>query len=77
MSLTRKRMFAIGGPLVGALLAVLILLPLLDRNISPVTAGVMIGVAGVICLVGVGLGIWNVRRGEARRKAKLQIWMKH
>ena len=33
--------------------------------------------AGAICLLGVGLGIWNVRRSEARRKAKEQIWLKH
>ena len=77
MSFNRQRALAITAPLVGAGLAALMLLPLLDRNLSPVTSGVMIGVAGMICLLGVGLGIWNVRRGEARRKAKLQIWMKH
>jgi ABC-type Fe3+-siderophore transport system permease subunit len=70
-------MFAIAGPLVGVLLAGLILLPLVDRNISPVTSGVMIGAAGAICLLGVALGIWNVRRSEARRKAKEDIWLKH
>ncbi|HEX6661254.1 MAG TPA: hypothetical protein VF067_05240 [Sphingomicrobium sp.] len=77
MSLSRTRVVAIAAPLAGALLAVLILLPLLDRNLSPVTSGVMIGVAGVICLMGIGFGIWNVRRGEAKRKAKEQIWLKH
>jgi hypothetical protein len=51
--------------------------PLLDRGLSPVTSGVMIGTAGVICLLGMGLGIWNVRRSEARRKAKENIWLKH
>ena len=77
MSLHRKQLVAIAAPLAGILLAALILLPLLDRNISPVTAGVMIGTAGVLCLVGVGAGIWNVRRQEQRRKAKEQIWLKH
>ena len=77
MSLDRKRMFAIGGPLVGLLLGALIMVPLVDRNISPVTAGVMIGAAGAICLLGIGLAIWNVRRSEARRKAKEKIWLKH
>ena len=75
MSLSRK--LKIAGPVVGLLLGALIMLPLLDRNLSPVTSGVMIGLAGVICLVGIGLGIWNVRRSEARRKTKEQIWLKH
>jgi ABC-type Fe3+-siderophore transport system permease subunit len=63
--------------LIGAALAALIILPLVDRRIAPVTSGVMIGAAGAICLLGVGLGIWNVRRSEARRKAKEKIWLKH
>ena len=65
------------GPLLGVALAALIMVPLLDRSISPVTLGVMIGAAGAICLIGVALGILNVRRSEARRKAKEQIWLKH
>jgi predicted lysophospholipase L1 biosynthesis ABC-type transport system permease subunit len=77
VSFNRKRAFVIAAPLVGAALAALMLLPLLDRNLSPVTSGVMIGVAGMICLLAIGLGIWNVRRGEARRKAKEDIWLKH
>jgi hypothetical protein len=77
VSLNRKRIAAILAPVGGALLGALILLPLIDRDISPVTSGVMIGVAGMICLLGVGFGIWNVRRGEARRKAKEDIWLKH
>jgi ABC-type Fe3+-siderophore transport system permease subunit len=77
VSLDRKRTAAIAAPVAGVLLAALILLPLVDRNISPVTSGVMIGVAGVICLLGVACGIWNVRRSEARRKAKEDIWLKH
>ena len=77
MSLSRNRIAAFAAPVVGVALATLILWPLLDRNLSPVTSGVMIGAAGAICLLGVGLGIWNVRRSEARRKAKEQIWLKH
>ena len=77
MSLTRKRMFTIAAPVIGVVLAALIMVPLLDRNLSPVTSGVMIGIAGVICLGGIALGIWNARRGEARRKAKEQIWIHH
>ena len=77
MSLNRKRLFTIAAPLVGVLLAALVLLPLLDRHLSPVTSGVMIGAAGMICLIGIVLGIWNVRRSESRRKAKEQIWLKH
>ena len=77
MSLTRKPVFAFAAPVVGVALAALIMLPLLDRSLSSVTSGVMIGAAGAICLLGVVLGIWNVRRSEARRKAKEQIWLKH
>ena len=77
MSVNRKRIAAIAAPVAGVLLAALMLLPLIDRKISPVTSGVMIGLAGVICLLGVGLGIWNVRRSETRRKAKDDIWLKH
>ena len=51
MSLNRKRITTIAAPLAGILLGALILLPLVDRNMSPVTAGVMIGTAGVICLL--------------------------
>ena len=77
MNLNRKRLAALAAPLCGAVLAALILVPLLDRNLSPVTSGMMIGVAGMICLLGIALGIWNVRRAEARRRAKEQIWLKH
>ena len=75
--MSRKRAFALAAPIVGVVLAALILWPLLDRSLSPVTSGVMIGAAGAICLVGIVLGIWNVRRSETRRKAKEQIWLKH
>ena len=77
MNLNRKRLAALAAPLCGTVLAALILVPLLDRNLSPVTSGMMIGVAGMICLLGIALGIWNVRRAEARRRAKEQIWLKH
>ena len=77
MKLSRKRLYAVGGPLAGFLLAALIMVPLLDRRLSPVTSGVMIGVAGAICILGIVLGVFNVRRSEARRKAKEQIWLKH
>ena len=72
-----RRVLAFLGPVLGVALAALLMVPLLDRSISPVTSGVMIGAAGAICLLGVILGILNVRRGEARRKAKEQIWLKH
>ena len=75
--LISKRIMAFVAPLFGVGLAVLITWPLLDRGLSPVTSGVMIGAAGAICLLGIVLGIWNVRRSEARRKAKEQIWLKH
>jgi hypothetical protein len=72
-----KRIAIIAAPLAGLVLGALILVPLVDRSLSPVTSGVMIGAAGMICLLGIGLGILNVRRGEAKRKAKEQIWLKH
>jgi F0F1-type ATP synthase assembly protein I len=77
VSLNRKRAFQIAAPLAGLVLGALIMVPLIDRKLSPVTSGMMIGVAGMICVLGVGFGIWNVRRSEAKRKAKEQIWLKH
>jgi hypothetical protein len=75
--LSRNRVIAFAAPLLGVGLGALVMVPLLDRTLSPVTSGVMIGAAGAICLIGIALGIWNVRRSEARRKAKEQIWLKH
>jgi F0F1-type ATP synthase assembly protein I len=72
-----KRIAIIAAPLAGLVLGALNLVPLVDRSLSPVTSGVMIGAAGMICLLGIGLGILNVRRSEAKRKAKEQIWLKH
>ena len=77
MTLDRRRLTAVAAPLAGVLLGALILAPLIDRNMSQVTSGMLIGAAGVICLLGIGFGVWNVRRAEARRKAKEQIWLKH
>ena len=75
--LNRNRVIAFAAPLIGLALGALVIEPLLDRSLSPVTSGVMIGAAGAICLIGIALGVWNVRRSEARRKAKEQIWLKH
>ena len=75
--LNRNRVIAFAAPLIGLALGALVIVPLLDRSLSPVTSGVMIGAAGAICLIGIALGVWNVRRSEARRKAKEQIWLKH
>jgi hypothetical protein len=43
-----RRTVAIAAPLGGIVLGALILLPLVDRSLSPVTSGVMIGTAGVL-----------------------------
>ena len=75
--LNRNRVIAFAAPLIGLALGALVIVPLLDRSLSPVTSGVMIGAAGAICLIGIALGVWNLRRSEARRKAKEQIWLKH
>jgi hypothetical protein len=52
-----------------------IILPLVDRNLAPVTSGVMFGTAGVICVLGIGFGFRNAQLGEARRGAKEKIWI--
>ena len=75
--LNRNRVIAFAAPHIGLALGARGIVPLLDRSLSPVTSGVMIGAAGAICLIGIALGVWNVRRSEARRKAKEQIWLKH
>ena len=77
MSFNKTRALRIAAPLFGILLGALLMVPLLDRRLSPVTSGVMIGAAGMICLIGIVLGILNVRRSEVRRKTKEQIWLKH
>ena len=61
----------------GLAFAALIFTPLFIRGMSPVTQGVLIGIAGVACLLGVAFGVWDARQVEARRKAKEQIWLKH
>ena len=63
MSHNTKRVMAFVAPVIGVALAALIMLPLLDRTISPVTSGVMIGAAGAICLptnsiTGIGSQPW-------------------
>ena len=75
MRLDRKRIPTIAGPAVGILLGALIMLPLVDRNLSPMTSGVMIGTAGGICVLGIGFGLWNAQRSEAPRRAKEKIWI--
>ena len=77
MSMDRKRITLAGAVLAGIAIAGLTMAPLLVRGISPVTSGVILGVVGVICLAGVGFGIWDARRIEAKRKAKDQIWIEH
>jgi hypothetical protein len=73
--LDRKRVPTIAGPAVGILLGAPMMSPLVDRNLSPVTSGVMIGTAGVICALSLGFGFWNAQRGEGRRGAKEKIWI--
>ena len=51
--------------------------PLMRRGVSPETAGMVAGALGTLCLVAIGLGIRNVRRSEAKRKAREKIWLKH
>jgi hypothetical protein len=73
----RRRITTAGAGLAGIAFAGLALTPLFVKGISPVTSGVILGALGTLCIVAIGLGICNVRRGEAKRRAKLQIWMKH
>jgi hypothetical protein len=63
---------------VGLALAVGLLIgPITRHGVSPVTAGIVVGVLGTLCLVGVAFGLWDARRIEAKRRAKEQIWIKH
>ena len=77
MSMDRKSITTAGAGLAGVAFAGVALMPLFVKGISPVTSGVILGVLGTLCIVAIGFGIWNVRRGEAKRRAKLHIWMKH
>lgn len=77
MSLPRKRVVTTLAALAGATLAGLAMTPLLDRDMSPITAGLILGLIAAFCLAGVAYGVWDARRIEARRKAKEEIWIKH
>jgi hypothetical protein len=77
VNLGRKRIVTAVAALGGAALAGLMMAPLFVRDMSPLTAGVILGVAGALCLAGVGYGVWDARRIETKRKAKEQIWIKH
>ena len=77
MTPKRKRLVTIFACLTGAALALLAMSPLLIRGMSPITAGLILGLAAALCLVGVAYGVWDARRIEAKRKAKEQIWIEH
>ena len=77
MSIDRKRITTAGAMIAGIAIAGLTMSPLLIKGMSQVTAGVILGVVGIICLAGVAFGVWDARRIEAKRKAKEEIWMKH
>jgi preprotein translocase subunit SecY len=77
VSLNRKRIVTAVAALGGAGLALLAMTPLFIRDMSPVTAGMIEGAVGVVCLVGVAFGVWDARRIETKRKTKERIWFKH
>ena len=77
MTLRRKRAITAVAALGGAVLALVAMAPLFIRDMSPVTAGMLEGAVGVVCLIGIAYGVWDSRRIEAKRKAKEQIWIKH
>ena len=65
-----------------AALAVIAILVLIMRGtrfvaFSVTTASFVAGGFAVLCLVGVGFGIWDARRMENRRKTKEDIWINH
>ncbi|HET8534581.1 MAG TPA: hypothetical protein VFL74_03430 [Sphingomicrobium sp.] len=74
--MTRKQIMTAAAVFLGAALALLAMTPLFVP-MSQVTAGVIIGLVGLLCVLGVGFGIWDARRIEVKRKAKEHIWMKH
>ena len=77
MRLARRKLVTILGTLCVALAAGLLVGPLMHHGVSTITAGIVVGVLGTLCLVGVAYGVWDARRIEARRKAKEQIWINH
>jgi hypothetical protein len=77
VSVDRKHSVTAGAALAGIAVAGFALAPLFVKGMSPVNSGVILGVVGAICIAGVGFGIWDARRIEAKRKAKEDIWMKH
>jgi hypothetical protein len=73
----RKRLVTSGSAIAGIAIAGLAMSPLFVKGMSAVTAGIVLGLVGAMCLAGVGFGIWDARRLEAKRKAQEQIWLKH
>lgn len=73
---TRKSLLLM-GTLIIALTAGIGIGPLVRGGVSPIAAGIVVGILGTLCVVGIALGAWNALRLEARRKAREQIWMKH
>ncbi|HEX5238492.1 MAG TPA: hypothetical protein VFW39_08525 [Sphingomicrobium sp.] len=76
MSARQKGITAL-SMLSGFAFAALLFAPLFVKGISSVAQGILIGVAGAVCIAGVGFGIWDARRIEAKRKAKERIWLNH
>jgi hypothetical protein len=74
---TRQQRVTLLSAAAGLAFAALLFTPLFVPHLSPVTQGVLVGIAGVVCLGGVAFGVWDARRIESRRKAKEQIWIEH
>ena len=72
----RKAIVTASAALAGALLTLLAMSPLFIP-MSQVTAGAIIGLVGVLCLLGIVFGVWNARHVETRRKTREDIWLKH
>ena len=75
--MSRQQRLTILSAVCGLGFTALLFAPLFIPHMSAVTQGVLIGIAAVLCLAGVGFGIWDARRIERRRKAKEEIWLKH
>jgi hypothetical protein len=55
----------------------LVVRSVIHADVSAFTAGVIVGVFATMSLVGIVYGLFEGRRLERRRKAQIDIWLKH
>ncbi len=77
MTRSARKILTVLATIVLALAAGMLIGPVVRNGVSTLTVGIVVGVLGTLCIVGIGYGIWHARSVEKRCKAKEQIWINH